>query len=79
MSWAQGVLTYCVAWWTVWLMVQPLWVRTGERRDPLHHAGAPERPHLRRKAALTSALSLLLTLGMMKLVETGVFSDYVHP
>ncbi len=74
MSWATGVMVYIVLWWTVLFAVLPLGVRRVEKPGVGEEHGAPERPELLRKAAITSALAAVLWLVFYALHRADVFS-----
>ena len=74
MSWATGVMVYVVIWWTVLFAVLPLGVRRVEKPGKGEEHGAPERPELLRKAAITSAVAAVLWLGFYALHRADIFS-----
>jgi predicted secreted protein len=74
MSWATGIMVYLVIWWTVLFAVLPLGVRRAENPGKGEERGAPERPDLLRKAAITSAVAAVLWLGFYFLHRADVFS-----
>ncbi len=70
-----GVVTYVIIWWTVFFAVLPLGVRSQlEDGDvaPGSEPGAPARPDLRRKVALTSAVSAGVWVIVFAIVASGV-------
>ena len=74
MSWATGLMVYIVIWWTVLFAVLPLGVRRVEKPGRGEERGAPERPELVRKAAITSAVAAVLWLAFYLLHRADVFS-----
>jgi predicted secreted protein len=74
MSWATGVMVYLVIWWTVLFAILPLGVRRVEDPGRGQDRGAPERPLLLRKAAITSVVAAVLWLGFYFLHQMDVFS-----
>ena len=74
MSWATGVMVYIVIWWTVLFAVLPLGVRRVEKPGKGEEHGAPERPELKRKAIITSAVAAVLWLAFYGLHWADVFS-----
>ncbi|MBM3488856.1 MAG: DUF1467 family protein [Alphaproteobacteria bacterium] len=67
MAWLTWILVYTIAWCLIFFMVLPWGVRTpaeaGVETVPGQAESAPVRPRLGLKAAITSALALLATLG----------------
>jgi predicted secreted protein len=63
-SWALGIASYVILWWLVLFAVLPFGIRHAAKGDPGHAAGAPEKPRLVLKFAVTSAIAgVLLMLG----------------
>ncbi|HEX2892210.1 DUF1467 family protein [Vineibacter terrae] len=60
MSWYTAFLVFAVIWWTVIFAILPLGVRRIE--NPVRGAdrGAPQRPDLKRKALITTAITAVL-------------------
>ncbi len=74
MGWLTGVVVYILVWWLVLFTMLPLWVTPTEPDDIGHAAGAPQRPRLWLKAALTSAISLVIWVGIYIVVHEPWFS-----
>ena len=74
MNWATGLMVYLVIWWTILFAVLPLGVRRVEKPGRGEDHGAPERPHLLRKAIITSIVAAVLWLGFYFLHQADVFS-----
>jgi predicted secreted protein len=66
-----GIVAYLIIWWAVLFAVLPLGVRRQE--DPIlgTDPGAPEKPMLWRKAAITTGVSAVIWLGVYWLMETN--------
>lgn len=62
MNWLTGIVVYILTWWVVLFAILPLWVTPSEPGDLGHDAGAPKRPLLARKLALTSAVAAVIWL-----------------
>lgn len=60
MSWATAVLVFVVIWWTVIFAVLPLGVRRADDDVAGADRGAPARPDLKRKALITTAITVVL-------------------
>ncbi len=74
MGWVTGIVVYVLTWWITLFAVLPLWVTPAERDDPGHGAGAPQRPRMLLKVAVTTAVSALIWLGIYALVSSPWFS-----
>jgi predicted secreted protein len=74
MSWVTGSVVYVLAWWITLFAVLPLWVTPAEPGDPGYAAGAPQRPRLLLKIAITTAVSALIWLAIFALVTSPWFS-----
>jgi len=70
MGWVTGILLYVLVWWVTLLAVLPLWVTPSEPGDLGHGAGAPQQPRMLLKAAITTAVSAIIWLGIYLLVRS---------
>ena len=69
MGWVSGIVVYFLVWWVTLFAVLPLWV-THDPDDPGYGAGAPARPRLLLKAAITTAVSAVIWLLIFALVKS---------
>jgi predicted secreted protein len=74
MGWVTAIIVYILVWWLVLFTMLPLWVTPTAPDDIGHAAGAPEQPRLWLKAALTSAISLVIWAGIYIVVHEPWFS-----
>ena len=74
MNWLTGIVVYILVWWVTLFAVLPLWVTPSEPGEFGHAAGAPRRPLLARKLALTTALAAIIWLGIYVVVSEPWFS-----
>ncbi|MBM3644688.1 MAG: DUF1467 family protein [Alphaproteobacteria bacterium] len=74
MSWATGVMVYLVIWWTVLFAVLPLGVRRVAEPGRGQDRGAPEKPDLKRKALITTAVAAVIWLLFFAAHEADLFS-----
>ena len=68
MGWVTGILLYVLVWWVTLFAVLPLWVTPSEPGDLGHAAGSPQKPRMLFKAAITTAASAVIWLGIYLLV-----------
>jgi predicted secreted protein len=68
MGLVTGIIVYLLTWWVVLFMTLPLWVKPTEPGDTGYGFGAPKRPYMGRKLALTSAIAAVLWVGIYVLV-----------
>lgn len=65
MSIAGGIVIFTIIWWVIFFMALPFGVRSpgeaGESLVPGQAESAPVRPMLLRKAAVTTAITCVLT------------------
>lgn len=69
MNWFTGVVVYILVWWVTLFAVLPFWVTPTEPGEIGHASGAPRRPRLLLKAAVTSGIAGLIWLGIYVLVK----------
>ena len=74
MSWATGLMVYLVIWWTILFTVLPFGVKRIENPGRGQDRGAPEAPHLLRKAVITSLVAAVLWVGFYFLHQADFFS-----
>ena len=70
MGWFTAIVVYVLVWWVTLFAVLPLWVTPAEPDDPGYAAGAPQRPRLAAKAAVTTAVSAVIWLAIFALVKS---------
>ena len=70
MGWVTGIIVYVLVWWVTLFAVLPLWVTPSEPGDMGHDAGAPQHPRMLLKAAITTAVSAVIWLGIYFLVSS---------
>ena len=70
MAWITGIVVYVLVWWVTLFAVLPLWVTPAGPDDPGHAAGAPQRPRLLLKMAITTVVSALIWLAIYLLVKS---------
>jgi len=70
----SAVVIFIVIWWLVLFMVLPFGVRRTEAPEAGHDTGAPEKPMLWRKAAATTAITLVLFAIVYVIAESGLIS-----
>jgi len=71
---ASAVVIFVVIWWLVLFMVLPFGVRRTEAPEAGHDPGAPMQPMLWRKAAATTAITLVLFAILYVIAESGLVS-----
>jgi predicted secreted protein len=70
MGWVSGVVVYFLVWWVTRFAVRPLGVTPAAPAAPGHAAGAPARPRLLLKAAITTAVSAVIWLVIYVIVRS---------
>ena len=74
MTWPTMILVFVIVWWVVLFTVLPWGAKPRDNPEIGHAASAPERPMLWRKAAVTTAISVILSLGAYWLIESDAVS-----
>ena len=74
MSWVSGFAVYVIIWWTVIFAVLPFGVQpiAADQVSKGHAAGAPRRPRILLKVAVTSLIAAVLWLIVYWLFASGV-------
>ena len=74
MNWLTGIVVYILVWWVTLFAILPLWVTPSDPDELGHAAGAPRRPLLGRKLALTTLVAAIVWLGIYVIVREPWFS-----
>ena len=74
MGWVTGIIVYVLVWWITMFAVLPLWVTPSEPDDPGHAAGAPQRPRLLLKMAITTAVAALIWVAIYLVTKSPLLS-----
>ena len=74
MDFASGIVVYILLWWWIFFMSLPFGVRRAETVEIGHDTGAPEKPHLWKKALATTVLAAILWIGVNWVIEAELFS-----
>ena len=69
-----SVVTFIVTWWLVLFMVLPWGVCQPDNLDPVHTAGAPERPMLLIKFGVTTAITSVLFTIIWFVADSGIIN-----
>ncbi len=71
MTWTSSIVMFVIIWWMVFFAVLPWGIRRAGDEALGHDAGAPARPRLVLKAAVTTGIAALLFGVAYWLVEAG--------
>lgn len=74
MNAVSAVVVFIVIWWLILFMVLPFGVRRTENPEAGHDPGAPMRPMLWRKAAATTAITVVLFAIVYVIAEYELIS-----
>ncbi|MEM7444908.1 MAG: DUF1467 family protein [Pseudomonadota bacterium] len=81
MGWVSGIAVFVMVWWVVFFAVLPWGVssNTEPSLEEGHAYGAPKRPRLLLKIAVTSGISVLIWLAIFWVIEAELisFRDWV--
>ena len=69
-----GIVVYVLLWWWMFFMSLPFGVRRTEQVELGHDTGAPEKPHLWKKALAATVLAAILWLGVNWLINAEIIS-----
>ena len=74
MNIVSAFVVFVVIWWLVLFMVLPFGIRRVETPEEGHDHGAPVQPMLWRKAAATTAISVVLFAAVYAIIEFELIS-----
>ncbi|QJE72758.1 DUF1467 family protein [Aerophototrophica crusticola] len=72
MGWVTWAAIYFTVWWTVLFAILPIGVQRAEDRAAGHDPGAPARPMMLKKVAITSVVSAILCLAGWAVFHFGL-------
>ena len=79
MGWFTGCVLFVLIWWTVLFAVLPIGTRPRAEADAASGwRGAPEHPHLVRKAVLTTLVSLVIWAGCYAVISQRDLLSFRH-
>ena len=76
MIFAYIIVLTCV-WWIVFYMVLPFGNQITVKPELGHADSAPTKPRLGMKIIITSAISVILTIAIVNLIEHGHFAKFI--
>jgi len=74
MGWVSGIVVFLITWWVVLFAVLPWGVRPPDEPEPGHASGAPARPRIWMKFAVTTVVAAVIWLGIYALITSGWIS-----
>ncbi len=75
MDWFTGIILYVLIWWTVLFAVLPFGTKPVVKPDvQTGWRGAPEQPHLLRKAIATTIVAAIIWIGAYLLITSPYLS-----
>lgn len=73
----SGIVVFILIWWVVFFTTLPLRVERNKGDVPGVPGGAPEKPHLKFKALLTTGITIALWLLYYFLIEQGYLTHEI--
>lgn len=74
MTWTSGIVMFVILWWMVFFAVLPWGIRRAGDEALGHDAGAPARPRIWLKVAVTTGIAALLWGVGFWLVQSNYLS-----
>lgn len=74
MGWISGIVVFILIWWVVFFMTLPMRIKRNDGDVGGVPAGAPEKPYIKFKLLLTTAVTIFLWVVFYALIETGVLT-----
>ena len=72
MSWFATGIIFVIVWWLVLFMVLPFGAAPPDQPEPGMAPGAPARPRMGLKIAVTTAIAAVLTAMILWLLQSGL-------
>ena len=74
MDFVSSVVVFILLWWWVFLMSLPFGIKTPDEVEIGHATSAPERPMLRRKVFISTAIASVLFVIVYWIIDTEFIS-----
>ena len=74
MDFVSGLVVFILLWWWVFLMSLPFGVKMPDEVESGHATSAPEKPMLRRKIAISTAIASVLFTIIYWIIASGLVS-----
>jgi predicted secreted protein len=74
MGWVSGIVVYIFLWWLTLFVVLPWGVRQPDEPQPGLDVGAPEKPRMKLKVAVTTVIAVILWLAVYWLMGSGLIN-----
>ena len=74
MDFVSGIVVFILLWWWVFLMSLPFGIKTPDDIEIGHATSAPEKPMIRQKVMVSTAIALVLFAIVYWIIDTGFIS-----
>ena len=68
------LISFFIIWWLVFMILIPCWVKTEEQPEKGHADSAPDHPKIRKKAILSTFITVVLYAVICYFIEITGFS-----
>ena len=78
---ATTAVFFAIAWWLIFFITLPFGIRRLKEPEPGMEVGAPEKPRIWTKVAVTTLITAVVTISLRLAMDSGVISlhDLVTP
>ena len=74
MSIVSGIVVFVCVWWMIFFMVLPFGVKLDESGPEISGPGAPQAANIKKKAIITTLISIVICGMIIAAVKADVFS-----
>ena len=74
MDFVSGFVVFILLWWWVFLMSLPFGIKMPDEVERGHATSAPEKPMLRRKVTISTAIASVLFIIVYWIIDSGFIS-----
>ena len=78
---ATTAVFFAIAWWLIFFITLPFGIHRLKEPEPGMEVGAPEKPRIWTKVAVTTLITAVVTISLRLAMDSGVISlhDLVTP
>ena len=74
MDFVSGAVVFILLWWWVFLMSLPFGIKTPDEVETGHATSAPEKPMIRHKVIVSTAIASVLFAIVYWIIDAGFIS-----
>ncbi|MCT4635024.1 MAG: DUF1467 family protein [Rickettsiales bacterium] len=71
------IVVFTCLWWIIFYMALPFGIKTIAPTKLGHDSGAPRKPNIGLKVAITTIITIPITIKLVSIIEQGHLSSFI--